>query len=717
VVLASVLLIGTRAASQGDGIAARGEGTAAMARRLEEIAAAADPLRNTVLNARRAALLRERYLKSEELDIGFALTSELLKAGETEEALDRLRLIREAIEGANVPGRDALLTRAQELLAVGYLRGGEQGNCLRQPGPASCLFPIAGTGVHRLKQPARAAARIYQELLEKQERPSYIWLLNLAAMSSGDYPQAVPRRWRIPSRRFESEYPMPRFTDVAARAGVNRLGTAGGSVMEDLDGDGDLDLMTSSWGLRDQMRYYRNDGNGRFTDRTAEAGLLGETGGLNLIHADYDNDGDADVLVMRGAWLYDQGRHPSSLLMNRGDGTFEDVTEKAGLLRFHPTGAAAWGDYDGDGWLDVFFGNESTPRDAHPCELFRNKGDGTFVNVASEVGLAHVGFVKGAVWGDYDRDDRPDLFLSRFGQPNVLFHNDGPREGSWKFTDVTARAGVAEPVASFPAWFWDFDNDGWQDLFVASFIGFVGESLDTLVAEYVGNPLQEPSSRVYRNNRDGTFKDVTRIVGLDRPLAVMGSNHGDFDNDGFLDMYLGTGEPSLGTLVPNRMFRNDRGRGFQDVTTAAGVGHLQKGHGVAVGDVDGDGDQDIYCVMGGSFSGDVYWNALYLNPGNRNHWIVVRPRGSRENRSGIGALIEVTVAAPGGERSIFRTVGTGGSFGSSSLQEEIGLGDATAIRALSIRWPASGRVDRYLNLPMDQTLVLWEGRGRVAAAR
>jgi hypothetical protein len=696
------------------GAAGRPAGTVAMVERLRALAANGDPLRNPILNVERAALLQQRFNQTESLDVGFALTNELLKAGDTPAALELALKLREAIDSTNIPDKQALLTKTLELLALAYLRAGEQNNCLLHHNRASCVFPITGRGVYQLKDPALSAARIYEQLLEISDRPSYIWLLNLAYMSAGEYPASVPARWRIPPEHFASEYPMGRFVDAATAVGVDRLGRAGGAIMDDFDGDGHLDIVTSSWGLQDQIHYFHNDGNGLFTDRTKDAGLLGITGGLNIVQADFDNDGHLDILVARGAWLFDQGHHPLSLLRNRGDGTFEDVTEKAGLLRFHPTQAVAWADFDGDGWLDLFVGNESSPEDPHPCELFRNRHDGTFVNVAADVGVANVGFVKGAVWGDYNRDGRPDLYVSRFGQPNVLYRNDGPTPGGgWRFTDVTQSAGVAEPIYSFSTWFWDFDNDGWPDLFVAAYTGFTTDSLDMLASEYVGRKADGPRSRLYRNNHDGTFTDVARAVGLDMPLAVMGANFGDFDNDGFLDMYLGTGEPSLSTLIPNRMFRNDGGHLFQDVTTAAGVGHLQKGHGVAIGDIDDDGDQDIYVVLGGAFTGDIYKNALFINPGNGNHWMTLRLRGTHENRSAIGVQIEIAAATPYGDRRIFRTVGSGGSFGGSSLQEEIGLGDATTIRQLSVLWPSSGHVDRFENVSVDRIFSIVEGRGIV----
>jgi hypothetical protein len=690
----------------------RSASTIAMARRLSDLAASADPLRNPILNQQRAALLRRKFADEPSTEVGFGAIRELLRAGETADALEIAGTLEYALDRVRVPDRDALLTIVRELTALAYLRDAEQRNCLSMHNAESCLLPIVGRGVHQMKGSALEAARIYETLLEQSDRPSYRWLLNLAHMSAGDYPAGVPARWRIPAERFASQAPFARFMDVAASSGVAMVGGAGGAVLDDFDGDGDLDLVASRWQLNDQLRYYRNDGRGRFTDRTAEAGILGETGGINVIQADFDNDGDVDVMVLRGGWLFDQGRQPSSLLANRGDGTFDDVTEKAGLLGFHPTQSAAFADYDGDGWLDLYVGHESTAGDPHPCELFHNNHDGTFTEVGAAAGVATVGFVKGVAWGDYDNDGRPDLYLSRYGQPNVLYRNDGAQPGGWKFTDVTARAGVAEPINSFPCWFWDFDNDGWLDLFVASFTGFTAESLDLLAGPYVGRPGTEPHSRLYRNNRDGTFSDVTRAVGLDTPLAVMGANFGDFDNDGLPDIYLGTGEPSLATLVPNRMFRNDRGLRFQDVTTAAGVGHLQKGHAIAVGDVDGDGDQDLYCVMGGSYVGDVYPNALFRNPGNQHRWIVLKVRGTHENRLATGARVAVTVDTASGTRVVHRTIGVGSSFGTTTLQQQIGLGTALRVRDVTIRWPASGRLEHFDGLALDRAFTLTEGRGR-----
>jgi hypothetical protein len=206
---------------------------------------------------------------------------------------------------------------------------------------------------------------------------------------------------------------------------------------------------------------------------------------------------------------------------------------------------------------------------------------------------------------------------------------------------------------------------------------------------------------LFRNNRNGAFINVSKSAGLDKLLHAMGSNFGDLDNDGFLDFYLGTGDPDLTTIIPNRMFRNDAGRKFQDVTTAGGFGHLQKGHGVSFVDLDNDGDQDIYESIGGAYSGDTFRNALFENPGTTNRWIGLKLEGVRSNRSAIGARIKLTTQTPGGERQIYKTVNSGGSFGANPFAQHIGLATATNA-ALEIFWPASGKTQVFPNLAAGQ---------------
>jgi hypothetical protein len=230
-----------------------------------------------------------------------------------------------------------------------------------------------------------------------------------------------------------------------------------------------------------------------------------------------------------------------------------------------------------------------------------------------------------------------------------------------------------------------------------------------ICADYLGLPSAGERARLFHNNQNGTFTDVTRAAGLDHVLHAMGCNYGDLDNDGWLDFYLGTGDPDLATIIPNRMFRNDGLGHFQDVTTSGGFGHLQKGHGVSFGDIDNDGDQDIYEDMGGAVSGDIYHNVLYENPGHGNHWIVFKLEGVQSNRAAIGARIQVVVDSGSGERSIFKTVSSGGSFGASPLRQEIGLGQAKAIRYASVFWPMTGKTQVLNKLTMDRFYRVREG--------
>jgi len=680
-----------------------------MAERLEQLARQANPVNNIFLNAERVNLLQVEVTKTtdpQQLQIlKYSLASELLDSGQNIEALQEFEGVEQTLKDTNPDMYRRNWARLKHKEALCWIRIGEITNCLADHNPESCLAPIQGRGIHRFQDGSRNAIKILNEILEHYTNDlSARWLLNVASMTVGDYPDKVDPRWLIPTSAFASQYPLQRFPEVAGSLGLDPMKRSGGSILEDFDGDGNLDLMCSSIGQNDQLRYYHNNGDGSFTERTVEAGLLGEVGGLNLIQTDYNNDGFPDVLVLRGAWLGNEGRFPKSLLRNNGNGTFEDVTEAAGLLSLKPSQTAVWFDYDGDGWLDVFFGNESLGPITNRCELFHNNGNGTFTECAIESGVGFVGFVKGACSADFNHDGRPDLYLSVLGRANVLFRNDGPATNSkgkvvWKFTDVARQAGVTEPLYSFPCWFFDYDNDGWEDLFVCGYrINDVGD----VCADYLGLPTNAERPRLYHNNHNGTFTDVTAQAGLNHVLLAMGANFGDLDNDGFLDFYLGTGNPDLDTIIPNRMFRNDAGQRFQDVTSAGGFGNLQKGHGVSFGDIDNDGNQDIYENMGGAVSGDVYHNVLYLNPGHTNHWITLKLEGVESNRAAIGARIRVVVTSTTGEHSYYKTVGSGGSFGASPLRQEMGLGQAQSIARVEIFWPRTGKTQVLTGLQMDR---------------
>ena len=293
----------------------------------------------------------------------------------------------------------------------------------------------------------------------------------------------------------------------------------------------------------DSCGIFRNRGGGFFAERTREARLTGFFGGLNLVQADFDNDGHTDIFVLRGAWLEEAGRqYPNSLLRNLGGGRFRDVTFESGLGNEHyPTQTASWADYDNDGHLDLFVGNEYAP-----SQLFRNRGDGTFEDVAEQAGVTNDDFAKAAVWGDYDTDGDPDLFVSNFGGPNRLFRNNG--DGS--FTDLAPRLGLALPMRSFPAWFWDYDNDGALDLYVTGYEWNVND----IAATYMGLPaLETEPDRLYKGTAEAdSAKSEPRRHRQDHPAD--GFQFRRHRQRRIPRLYLGTGYPDYEGLMPNLLF-------------------------------------------------------------------------------------------------------------------------------------------------------------------
>jgi hypothetical protein len=690
-----------------------------MPQRLQLINASLDPQEVPYLNVQRAARLQTLVAAEQTSYMRAVLlpqyADELVKAGKTEEAVrqyqDLLALDAKHHVFASPGDKEAQLMA----LAIAYLRMGEQQNCLLNHTSDSCLLPIQGGGIHKIQQGSRGAIKALTEIL-KANGNSFAarWLLNIAYMTLGEYPLAVPKQWLVPPDVFKSDYDIKRFPDIAGNLGLDLQQLAGGVIIEDFDNDGYLDIMISGFGPGVQLRYFHNNADGTFTERTQEAGLTGETGGLNMIQADYNNDGWVDVLILRGAWFAGQGHWPMSLLRNNGDGTFTDVTEQAGLLRFHPTQTAVWFDYNGDGWLDLYVGNESSSQDKNPCELFRNNGDGTFTECAKEYGVDYVGYVKGVVSADFNNDGRPDLYLSELGKPHVLFRNDGPAgadksaKAAWKFTNVAAQAGVEKPLRSFSCFFFDYDNDGWPDLFTVGY-NLTDVDVGEIARDYMQLPTQATYPCLYHNNRDGTFTDVTKQARLHKLMFGMGINFGDLDNDGWLDFYVGTGLPSLAFLIPNRMFRNAGGKYFQEVTTSGDFGHLQKGHAIAFADLNNNGSQDVFAVMGGLYESDTAFDTLYENPGHGNHWITLKLEGVQTNRSAIGARIKVVILEGGQQRAIYKTVGSGGSFGANPLRQEIGLGQASAIDHVEIFWPVTGKTQLLTGLELDRFYKVREG--------
>ena len=622
----------------------------------------------------------------------------LIALGLEDKAVEILEPQVQKINAEKIQGMD----RMKVLLALAYLRGGERMNCIRNHSAETCILPIQGAGIHKIPDGSRNAARIYEGLLkENPKNLEYRWLLNIAYMTLGEYPEHVPREMLVP--------------DLEISLDVNNM--AGGCIIDDFDNDGLLDIVTSAWSLVEKMHYFKNNGDGSFTDRSAATKLKELTGGLNLMQMDYNNDGFKDIFVLRGAWLRgNYGKQPNSLLKNNGDGTFTDVTITSGMLSFHPTQTATWNDFNNDGWLDVFIGNESWEGNAasglHPGELFLNNQNGTFINVAAQAGVDVIGFVKGVTSGDYNNDGWTDIFATSLSGQRFLLKNKGASGKIPMFEDVTKQAHVAGEGLSrtFPTWFWDYNNDGWLDIFVGDF------TFDMPISSYSAAEALNISTGIsgasilYKNNQDGTFTNVSQEVGLTKKAFAMGANFGDIDNDGYLDMYLGTGNPELESIVPNKLFKNIDGKRFMDITAPARVGHLQKGHAISFADVDNDGDQDIYIELGGAYKGDAFHNAFYVNPNQDegNRWIVLDLVGTKANRSAVGSRIKVTFTEDGKKRSVYRDVNSGGSFGASPLRKEIGIGRADMIDEIEIQWhPGTKQIFR--NIQRNQFLRITEG--------
>jgi hypothetical protein len=584
---------------------------------------------------------------------------------------------------------------------VTALRMGENDNCVHCRGASSCIFPIAPAAVHTNPTGSRLAARHFSKYLEKFPDDLEVkWLLGLAHMTLGEYPDKVDPSHRLRLDAFDqSEFDLGAFRDVSHLVGLDgRLNQSGGAIMEDFDNDGLLDIVVTSWAADEPMAFYRNKGDGTFEDRTKAAGLSKQFGGLYCVQTDYNNDGHMDIFVPRGSWLPLHLSQRPSLLRNNGDGTFTDVTALAGLLKPTDSTSACWADYDNDGFLDLFICCRR-----QPSLLYRNKGDGTFEEVSARVGLGGVSGVLGAAWIDFDNDGYPDLFVNiglGGGGTARLFRNN--RKGG--FTEVTREMGIKGPINGFSCWAFDFDNDGWLDIFATG----RSRTLRDVVRGMMGKPSQLPGAKLYRNLKGKGFKDVTEAAGVDRCYAPMGSNFGDLDNDGYLDFYLGTGDPQLQMLVPNRLFKNVEGRRFAEITASSRTGHLQKGHGVAFGDWSRTGSLDLFVQLGGAVPGDRYHNVLFRNPGTHgNNWLNVKLVGKKTNRAAIGARIKVVTA---GEKplTVHRHVSSGSSFGANPLEQHIGLGKAKRVALLEIHWPTSGTTQTFRDLDANQGIEVTE---------
>jgi hypothetical protein len=485
----------------------------------------------------------------------------------------------------------------------------------------------------------------------------------------------------------------------------------GGSVFFDYDGDRDLDLFVTNG--RQACRLYRNDGNGSFTEVGVAAGLSVIRRAWGATAADYDNDGDPDLFIM--------GSSTDNLMRNNGDGTFTDVTVAAGVQDPYLTTAASWADYDGDGWVDLYVGNYiGEPffpyHQGAPNRLFRNNRNGTFTDLAPQLGLIcddrypagapmagsqAIGCTLSVLWLDYDDDGDPDLFVGNdFGPfvcPNKLYRNDGPSSGpgGWRFTDVSATAGFDIHEFNMGISPGDIDGDGDLDVYTSN----------------LGN------NHLLRNDGNGSFTDITAAAGPvegsmnNLLLTSWASVFEDFDNDGDVDLYVVNGYiatvPAMANepLAPNALWMN-RGDGSFAKASIPLLEDRGLGRGLSSGDYDFDGDSDLYLVNNGGAC------RMFRNDSPARSWVQVAPRGTASNRDGIGTRVEIEA---GGKRFV-REIHAGSSYLSMHAKDaQIGLGAESRMDVLRLRW-RSGIVQELHGLPAGARYDIVEPFADLAAA-
>jgi len=540
------------------------------------------------------------------------------------------------------------------------------------------------------------------------------WLLHLVDEALGTPPDE--RRFAF---AFRDDLARPgaggglAFTDVAPALGLDKLDGLGPCAWADVDGDGDDDLYVS--GCDSYGALYRNDGE-HFTDVSDAAGLFHVQSGYSATFPDVDGDGDPDLYVGRDGW---NGPAPNSLYLNAGDGTFVDRSAESGLADAGSSFVHVWLDADRDGALDVYVANGITGG-GEPNRLYANRGGARFEDATGAAGLAEPRGLRtiGVAAGDLDGDGWTDLFVSGYFARNRLYANAGARGpgggGGPRFVERAEEAGVAGAdriSAGYVAFAFDHDGDGELDVLRASLAPWrdvllgLSERFPFLPAEQRAR-LQRHCPTLYANRGGGRFADASEAVGLVHPIGTMGAGVADLDNDGWVDVYFGTGDPDLGRMEPDRFYRNVGGERFEDLTFAVGLGNVGKGHGITFVDLDADGDLELYAAEGGFEHGDRWPNALYRNDQSTgHHWLRVDLEGVRSNRDAVGA--RVTLEAGG--RTLVRERAGGRGFGSWDAPTlHFGLAGAQRVERLTVAWP-SGERQVFEDLAVDQRIAVREG--------
>jgi len=467
------------------------------------------------------------------------------------------------------------------------------------------------------------------------------------------------------------------FTKITAGPVVTDIEESVGCAWIDYDNDGLLDLFVVNFGPTPTNTLYHNNGNGTFTRFAAGAPGNEAGSGHGCAWGDYDNDGFPDLFVANLLTT-------NMLYHNNGNGTFQKMTgAQAGPIASDFLGysvSATWADFDGDGNLDLFLANGAL-KDNIVDALYRNLGQGRFTNIAVASGISQALKSTQGTWADVDGDGRLDLFVTHHAnQGNYIYRNIG--DGTFQ---VISNGNVLnERLNSVGSAWGDYDNDGLLDLFV--------------VNRTLTGPLQR--NVLYRNKGGGMFEkittgDIVNDVGVFNSCAWI-----DYDNDGYLDLFV-TNEG-----LKNRLYHNNGDGTFTSVTQGNIVTDIANSTGCAWGDYDNDGF--LYLVVANGGITAPQRNFLYHNNGNSNHWIKVRCVGTVSNRSAIGAIVRANAVIDGAVRRQMRQISGGdGWLSQNSLDVSIGFGTATNIDLLRIEWP-SGIVQEFQNVAVDQTLVIEE---------
>lgn len=453
------------------------------------------------------------------------------------------------------------------------------------------------------------------------------------------------------------------FADRSEAIGFTATGKNISINIVDYNNDGLEDIYVGR--IEQTNHLYHNNGDGTYTELANELGIAGNEKTYTSVWGDMDNDGDQDLYV-------GNRDEANRYYQNNGDGSFTERTNTSGL---GDTGAARsllLADIDQDGWLDIYVANL-----AGENALFHNEGDGTFTNIVVTAGATDNQLSLGAIFFDYDNDGDQDLYLTHDNnQANILYRNNGDNQ----FTDVSEQSGANYAGFGMGVDVGDMDNDGWLDIYITNLYDNI----------------------LLRNQGDGTFEDITSTANINDYGMGWGTTFFDFDNDGWLDIYVVN--DSYFSDYSNILYRNLGNNTYEQVTAEEAISSRYGGYATASFDFNSDGRLDLVATNIGEQGGNQYFENVTDNAG---HWLQVKLIGTTSNRDAIGARISVYTAS---QQLIEEIAGGSGYASQNSLRQHFGLGAADNIDSLLILWP-NGTAETYYDLAVDQALTFVENEG------